>query len=102
VLSYNMAVANAGMEVTLSRFDGLWVSSMNWSTVDGILGVPNLGNSFQGTSIFGAANTVGGQGARLETTFIKPFANGGVGSFGMLVDNRNVNDHLINPQAAGL
>src|SRR5205814_1769275 len=94
-------LTNAGSEVANSRFDGVFYSGINWTGIDGLSGVPNLGGNFQNTSLFGggAAGT-GGQAARYETAFIKPFANGGVAIISMQADYRNLNNNFNNPVPA--
>src|SRR5206468_4280635 len=76
------------------------VGGMTWSTIDGILGVPNLGNNFQNNTLFGASNSTGGQGARGEMALVKPLSFGGVATLSFLTDYRNINNSLINPVPA--
>ena len=97
VLALNPAVSGANIELAASRFDAIFANSMIWTGIDGLLGVPNLGNIFQNNSILGGLGNTGGQSARYESSIIKAFAGGGVANLSFLVDYRNLNSNASNP-----
>jgi hypothetical protein len=97
ILALNPAVSGAGVEIAASRFDAIFASSISWTGIDGLLGVPNLGGAFQNNSILGGLGNTGGQSARYESSIIKAFAGGGSADLSFLVDYRNLNSNGINP-----
>jgi outer membrane protein TolC len=93
VLALNPAISFAAMEGAASRFDPIFITTMNWTGTDGISGVPNLP---------GNLGTVPGNGADLQVALVKAFATGGVGEIALLTNYRQLSNPAGNPFAFGL
>jgi outer membrane protein TolC len=100
ILALNPAVSSAAIEIAASRFDAMFASSLSWTGVDGLLGVPSLSTSFQNNDIFAGLNNTGGQTGRYEASIIKAFASGAVANLSFLTDYRNLNSNGSNPVPA--
>lgn len=90
VLSYNPAIQAAFMEQSLSRFDAIWSSGMNYSTVDELQ---------QGLQSFS-----NGSNASFQSTIVKGLGYGGVSNITFQTDYRNLANApagqfgVLNPQ----
>jgi outer membrane protein TolC len=71
-LALDPAILGASIESSLSKFDAVWTSSMNWQNTDLPTGGLNTGTGFSNTSPLVLTN------ANFSTGLLKPLATGGV------------------------
>jgi outer membrane protein TolC len=74
VLALDPATVGAGIEASLSKFDAIWTSGMNWSATDRPIGTAL--DAFQAGSA--ALNAIVQQDATFSTALLKPLPTGGV------------------------
>lgn len=72
VIAYNPAITQTALEESLARWDTMWVTSMNWSTID---------NLQQGLQSFN-----NGSSASFGSTFIRALPFGGTANVGFTTD----------------
>jgi outer membrane protein TolC len=74
VLALDPAITGAGIESSLSKFDAVWTSSLNWTTTD-----RPIGTALDVFQAGGAAlNNILTQAATFSTAILKPLPTGGV------------------------
>jgi outer membrane protein TolC len=73
VFALDPAVAGLDIERSLSKFDAVWTSSMNWNTTDRPVGTPL--DTFQAG---GQTNAIRQEAATFSTGLLKPLPTGGV------------------------
>lgn len=88
VLALNPAIASAQIEQSLSRFDAVWVTGMNWTNTDNLL---------QGLNSFN-----NGHNANFNSSIVKAFADGSIANVSFITQYQNLNSppavQTLNPQ----
>jgi outer membrane protein TolC len=96
VLALDPAIAAAGIESALSRFDARWITSMTWSLIDEPTGNPSV--------VLQAGSQVGLPGITTQTatfnsSLLKPLPTGGVAgiTFANTYTDTNSPTQIVNP-----
>jgi hypothetical protein len=74
VLALDPAIVGAGIESSLSKFDAVWTSSLNWTTTDTPISTPLQTFQAGGAGL----NAIMTEAATFSTALLKPLPTGGV------------------------
>jgi outer membrane protein TolC len=96
VLALDPAITATAIEISLSKFDARWVSSLTWNTTEQPIGTSQSAVQALGAAALQSINT---QAATFETGMVKPLPTGGVAGITFTVPYQLTNSPIarVNP-----